>query len=963
MRSNTQNALNSPPFDVSRCAADGVTVITPNRRLAAALKRSYDAAQQQAGRRAWSSPDILPITTFFERTFAQLKLTLNVSPHAAPATPQLLDASQSQLLWEQVIRQSDVIAHAGLLSIPQTAKQAMAAWAVANQWQLLPAMRGMPLHDDGQAFLAWTRRYQQLLREMNWFDQAMLPDSLAELLTISPSHALLPGTLLTAGFDIVTPQQQQFLQACRALGVRVDILQTNKNNAPAAIKRMVFDYDEAELRASAHWARAQLEADADARIAIVVPNLRDQRSRISRVLTDVLRPTARAEMTANDDTVTALFNISLGQPLNEYALAHDALRLIEFAQQRPTPILEFSALLRSPFIAGADAEMARRAHLDAVFRDVGMTEVSLFGLQKQFKMTAHARLENAVRACPKFSEVINQVAALPAEGKPAKKPSAPATPSPHDWSRHFTRVLSAWGFPGDRVLGSTDFQVWAKFRDALESLAALQSVQPRMRADEALAQLRRIVADAVFQPESVAETEAPIQVLGILESAGQALNGFDAMWVTGLSDDAWPLVARPNPFIPVSLQRRAGVIEASAATSLALDQRITDGWLQSAATIVFSHACYQTINRGGEPPRAASALIGDFPLAPAAVLTKNFAEALLVSVNQRPLETIPDAAFLPLPAPTSVAGGSSIMRDQSACPFRAFARHRLGAATLQTPQSGLDAAARGTLLHQVLSLTWGRLKTHDALMAMSQVSLDLLVDDCVQQAIAETHAKGEASLVGRFAEIERARLSRIVMSWLALERARPPFVVVACEQSRPIGIGRLNMRLRLDRLDHIGGGDGGDAVIDYKTGPAQVKSWLGDRPDEPQLPLYFYTAENPVSVVAFARLKRGKTFGFEGVSAGDVAIPGVSTVDKNPAMKKIGVDAWAGLGQRWQIALENLATEFSNGIAVVDPKHGALTCKQCDLQSVCRVAEVNTTMMAAGDHEDGAESVGGDGDE
>lgn len=993
MRSNAQSA--SPehfiaPFDVARVAADGVTVITPNRRLAAALKQSFDAAQQHAGHRAWASPDILPITTFLERTFARLKMKLAVlNPDAAaPDHPQLLDASQSQLIWEHVIRQSDAGGLDGLLSIPQTAKQAVAAWTIANQWQLLAAMRVMPLHDDGQAFLAWARRYQQRLREMNGIDQAMLSDELAEMLTTNQANAesaktILPDTLLTAGFDIVTPQHQRFLQVCGEIGVNVESLPANNNDMAATVSRLAFDHDDAELRAAAKWAREQLEVDANRRLAIVVPNLRDQRSRISRVLTDALQPSARAEMAMNNEAALALFNISLGQPLSDYALAHDALRLIEFAQQRPIAMLDFSALLRSPFIAGADTEMARRAHLDAVFRDRGVTEISLFALQKQLKLSTGTRLENATRACPKFSVVIDQVALLPAGAGPAKKSSTStftAAPTPHDWSRHFTRVLRAWRFPGDRPLGSVDFQVWAKFRDALETLAALQSVQPRMRADEALAQLRRIVADAVFQPESANETEAPIQVLGILESAGQALHGFDAMWVTGLSDDAWPLAARPNPFIPVSLQRRAGVIEASAAASLALDQRITDGWLQSAATIIFSHACFEGGNSSGDQPRAASALIKNFPLvsslSPVAAENNsaNYAEALVASVNQQTLEFIPDESLSPLPAPTTVAGGATIMRDQAACPFRAFARHRLGAATLATPQTGLDAADRGTLLHQVMALTWGRLKRQDALLVMPQESLDLLVAECVQHTLADAHANGESSLVGRFAEIENTRLRRVVMNWLDLERARPPFVVVACEQNRQVEIGGLNMRLRLDRLDRLGkdgsgngnsGGQNRDAVIDYKTGPSQVKSWLGDRPDEPQLPLYFHTAENPVSAVAFARLKRGKTFGFEGLSAEEVDIPGVSPVAQKRGMDKFGIDSWQTLTKQWQVALENLANEFTRGVARVDPKHGAPTCQQCDLQSVCRIAEINAAQMRISDDENGDDGieVGGGGRE
>jgi hypothetical protein len=45
---------------------------------------------------------------------------------------------------------------------------------------------------------------------------------------------------------------------------------------------------------------------------------------------------------------------------------------------------------------------------------------------------------------------------------------------------------------------------------------------------------------------------------------------------------AWPIPARPNPFIPVALQRAAGVPESSAAASLDLDSRITRGWLDHA---------------------------------------------------------------------------------------------------------------------------------------------------------------------------------------------------------------------------------------------------------------------------------------------------------------------------------------------------------------------------------------------
>ncbi|MCA3020261.1 MAG: hypothetical protein ING62_16630, partial [Rhodocyclaceae bacterium] len=141
MRSNTTHL---PPAVLESLAAEGGAVVTPNRRLAVALKRAYDTAQQQAGRRAWAAPDILPLATFFARTHHIIGLCAEPAAARLANTPRLIEAPQSHLLWEQVIRKSDVSTE--LLSVPQTAKQAAAAWSVANQWRILDAMRSYPLH-------------------------------------------------------------------------------------------------------------------------------------------------------------------------------------------------------------------------------------------------------------------------------------------------------------------------------------------------------------------------------------------------------------------------------------------------------------------------------------------------------------------------------------------------------------------------------------------------------------------------------------------------------------------------------------------------------------------------------------------------------------------------------------------------------------------------------------------------
>src|SRR4029077_11961700 len=60
-------------------------------------------------------------------------------------------------------------------------------------------------------------------------------------------------------------------------------------------------------------------------------------------------------------------------------------------------------------------------------------------------------------------------------------------------------------------------------------------------------------------------------------------------WVSGLTDETWPRDARPNPFIPIALQKRAGIPQASAESAAARDRRITDQWQRAAREVVFSH--------------------------------------------------------------------------------------------------------------------------------------------------------------------------------------------------------------------------------------------------------------------------------------------------------------------------------------------------------------------------------------
>jgi ATP-dependent helicase/nuclease subunit B len=227
----------------------------------------------------------------------------------------------------------------------------------------------------------------------------------------------------------------------------------------------------------------------------------------------------------------------------------------------------------------------------------------------------------------------------------------------------------------------------------VSGLSALDLLRPRLTLAEALAALRRLAADTVFQPETPV---APVQILGTLESLGLP---FDALFVTGLAGEAWPAAPRPNPFLPVALQRTLGVPHASADWELQFARRMTTEWLQAASAVTFTWP-----QREGERALTMSPLINDLPIATTSVVAPQLLRNALF--DARRVETLNDWNAPPLSEGARVSGGTQMFQNQAACPFRAFAIHRVGACGLEVGVDGLDPRERGSLVHQALSVLW-----------------------------------------------------------------------------------------------------------------------------------------------------------------------------------------------------------------------------------------------------------------
>jgi len=842
--------------EVFRALTDGATVITASRRLSRVLTREFHDIQTAHGRGVWDRPDILPFESFLDRTWNEWLWRA-----ANGDAPLLLNALQEHALWQTVIRKSP--AGTSLLQIPETARQAAQTWQILAAYRL-PVDGSFEASEDSAAFAAWWREFRGRCRAAGWLERARLPDFLRDKIALGELPA--PKEVHVAGFDDMTPQQTEFLDA---LGEWRKI--QFPDSATTVQHRKLRDSLD-EIRGAAAWARRLLESNSKAQIGvIVVPDLTRSRNAVERIFRQTLDRAA---------------HLSVGPPLKDHPLVRAALLMLEFAQG-VLPLSRVGMLLRSPFLGGAEAEGTERALLDAKLRRKSLWNVSI------------SMLRDASASCPRLQRVLRRVE--------KGLQSLPLEQASSAWSRDIPSLLDAFGWPGDRALSSTEFQTIEAWRELLSGLASLDFTTSPMNLVQVIDWLGQTTADTPFQPD---DEGAPVQMMGMLEAAGLR---FDHLWILGLHDEALPAAANPNPFIPNFLQRQHNLPHSSAARELDFAGTLMHRLLRSAPDIVLSYP-----EREGDRSLAPSPLI----LAATWLDTgRSAADPWIASMRaQSVFENLTDESGPELLGSNS-PGGSSLFKDMAACPFRAFAKHRLQAKPMEDPGFGLTYRDRGSTVHKALEVIWRELGSHAHLLALSPPALEALIALGADQA-AEKLGPG----IGR--DLEKRRLLRLLTEWMELEKSRPEFTVAGIEAERVATISGVQVKIRADRVDELPGGR--QLILDYKTGRLKSEGWEGERPDEPQLPLYCVTNESPVAGAAFALIRTGE-LELRGLGAG-ASLPGMKDYIKSPLPFESQLN-------EWRRVLEQLAANFRTGHAEVDPKSGA-ACDNCGLRALCRIREL-----------------------
>ena len=379
------------------------------------------------------------------------------------------------------------------------------------------------------------------------------------------------------------------------------------------------------------------------------------------------------------------------------------------------------------------------------------------------------------------------------------------------------------------------------------------------------------------------------------------------------------------------------------ARELMVANRITERLSRSAAEVVFSYP-----QQNAEEQLRPGPLIMHFPEKQEQELGlwqgSNWRDRVRESSQ---LEQV-SADTAPPMSQQQALGGSAIFKHQSLCPFRAFAEHRLGARPMDSIHSGLDAMQRGNLLHKVLELFWQQMKNQKQLLGTDQKRLEEIVREKVEAAIEIHKSKQPQLFHNRFRSVETNRLFGLTMQWLAIEKKRSSFTVRSFEKEVNTIVNGVGVHLWIDRIDELD--DGRKVIIDYKTGKVSPGDWFGERPSDPQLPLYSTVEGGDIAAILFGQIRAGD-LAYKGVVQELDMIPGLPPA-KGSRMLREAMQNWPAALDDWKQEIERLAKGFSDGDASVDPKKGTVTCvsSYCQLAALCRINE----LQSSGDDEQDA---------
>lgn len=859
------------------------THITVNSRLSSHIKQQ---AVLQSHSQVVETPRVMTLSQWWQ-AWQQAAMLVNKLPEQ-PLPKKVLSSFEAQWLFElclkRVLKQREKSAESehseevgldvdsdsdsgsrslseanlSLLNIPATAKLLYQAWTMNCEWLgsdqalALASYRGLAETD---LYLEVVDVYRTALEKRHAQDQALYSQTqlrwLQHVGLLSTEHFVLHG------FDDLSPNTRLWKKTMESFGcsVALDKEESTRDRFQLQVESLHCypaqdRFDEAQQVSL--WAIQQVNELIktkplnEIRVAIVAPDLTEYKTLLTQALDEQLYQKGLSrQLSQNNLADSALYNTSLGEPLNTVPLVNNAMQTLALLLQpeKLIPYQDWSRWLISPYTAG---QLTLRQEADSAFRSLQWAQLKwpkLFSGRRVGADNPEGELsENrAVEKLPKklvdslLNWLDNNVNQDPDLGE---KYIGLA-----QFVALVLQALQALGWPGDRVLSSAEFQQKAAFENALQQFARLDEMNGKQSRSAWLKLFNQYLSETVHQPQSTGHQ--PIQIMGMLEAGGQS---FDALWVLGLTNESWPRAANPNPFIPTDLQRQLAMPRSDAARELHYAQQTSQRLVHSSANVYWSYP--KQIGEAGFLPTSIFPNVGEASVAMWHPLNYQSLSQHLhrqEDGHSRLLWAL-DAVGNELAEGSTAPGGTGILQAQSQCPLMAYIDYRLGAKYgLQDVEDRLQNTNQGTLVHAVLEWFWQETQNQSALLLLSEDEIRTRLNKYIEHAFTEL----QSGLAEGIQAVEQNRILELCLQWLQMESGREPFAVSETEQETRINLAGIEFKVIIDRVDQV---NGKAVILDYKTGKASIKALLKTPIQAPQLAVYLFAVEQDIAGIGYGLL-------------------------------------------------------------------------------------------------------------
>ena len=872
-------------------------VLTANSRLASWLILNHNIQQKQ--KKAWETPNILSLSGWLKKVY------LETWPEKF-----LLSKIQSENLWKKIIQNDLHIKELNLLHKEAAADQAAKAYTLIKEYKIPLKKKVFNETVETFSFFKWVEDFDKQLLQWNAIDESSLMDWISK--SIDEGKINLPSTIIFKGFKNKTPQLQYLLDSLWRKNVKTHLnladatntkVKTNYENTNISVQN--YEDKTKEVTTCARWIRNNYQPGK--RFGIIVPDLKNYRSLLQRELAAELCP----ESIYPEKKMELPFNISFGSPLSELTPINLILQIL----RTPTPEIpagKFYSIIKSPVF---HLEKIKSLEIETKMRKQRKFSINInkfpLGLYKE----KSPHIFNFITAWKNWISIKNRFL-------------------PSKWAESITEILKNMGWPGEEEkLTEKENHIFESWKTCLDQFTSLNSILNRIQKIEAVECLISI-SERCFFPEK--SKDHLIQVIRLSESRGMK---FDHTWVVGCHFESLPPAAEPNTLIPLEHRNKHQLPHSNAKWELENSEQFINNILHNSPDVVLSYP-----SQDGDVVLEPSPIIKNFPKGNNLIFpSSKIKDQISNTVN---MEIFREISHLPLTEEEKIhfemspgKGGANLIKYQADCPFQAFARIRLHALNREIPDTDFDSLLRGQLIHRILELFWKKVRTRTELASLNKTGkLSFLLSDTIQHAMKEISK--EISNQTKFLELEKTRNLKLLTEWLTkFELARDDFSVMEQEKKIEIRLGKLSLSLRIDRIDHTT--DKNQILIDYKTGNINPGEWFTERILSPQLPLYSNVI-SPMGVY-FAQTKKGE-MGMRGVQHledKNSSIKFIKIQKPNKFSEKIGDPTWENLLTYWRKKTSYLANEFLSGRLSIEPTLKQNTCKNCDLESFCRVWELN----------------------